>query len=121
MTRLKGQLNLQDPLDTVTFTCLTTCFYAAGRVGKFTVTRLDGFYPAKHTTPANPRQEKDRNGLQVTVLHLPFSKASPESEDVSWAQQNGLTDPYEGLENHMLVNQPPLDGHLFAYKWKLGH
>lgn len=75
----------------------------------------------KHITPANLRQEKDDNGLYVTVLHLPFTKASSEGEDVSWAWQNGPTDPYEDLENHMWVNQPPLDGHLFAYKWKSGH
>jgi hypothetical protein len=120
MTKLKGQLNLQDPLSAATFACLTTCFYAAGRVGEFTVKRLDGFDPTKHVTPANLRQEEDRNGLQVTVLHLPFTKASSEGEDVSWARQNGPTDPYEALENHMQVNQPPLDGHLFAYKWKSG-
>jgi hypothetical protein len=118
MTKLKGQLSLQSPLDAATFACLTTCFYTAGRVGEFTVTRLDGFDAARHPTPANLRQEVDRNGLQVTVLHLPFTKASPEGEDVSWARQDGPTDPCEGLENHLQVNQPPIDGHLFAYKWK---
>ncbi|KAF8223695.1 hypothetical protein L208DRAFT_1426004 [Tricholoma matsutake] len=96
---LPGQLNLQDPLDATTFACLTTCFYAAGHVGEFTVMWLN----------ANLRQEKDDNGLYVTVLHLPFTKASSEGEDVSWAWQNGPTDPYEDLENHMWVNQPPLD------------
>jgi hypothetical protein len=121
MIKLKGQLDLQNPLDAATFACLTTCFYAVGRVGEFTVTRLTGFDPTKHVTPANLRQEKDRNGLQVTVLHLPSTKTSSEGEDVSWARQNGPTDPYEGLENHMQVNQPPADGHLFAYKWKSGH
>lgn len=43
MTKLKGQLNLQDPLDATTFACLTTCFYAAGHVGEFTVMWLNGF------------------------------------------------------------------------------
>ena len=121
MMKLKGQLNLQSPLNTVTFVCLTTCFYAASQVSEFTVTRLNGFDAARHSTPANLRQEKDRNRLQVTVLHLPFTKASPEGENVSWVCQNRPTDPCEGLENHMQVNQPLIDGHLFAYKWKLRH
>src|ERR1700733_10600688 len=121
MTKLKGQLNLQDPLDAVTFACLTTCFYAAGHVSEFTVKRLDHFDRTKHATPANLRQEKDHNGLQVTVLHLPFTKAAPEGEDISWAWQNGPTNPCEGLENHLQVNKPPSSGHLFAYRWKSGH
>jgi hypothetical protein len=52
MTKLKGQLNLQDPLDAATFACLTTCFYAAGHVGKFTVQQLNHFDHTKHATPA---------------------------------------------------------------------
>ena len=52
-------MNLDVPLDAAVFACLTTCFYAAGRVGEFTVTRLDGFDPAKHVTPANLKDEKD--------------------------------------------------------------
>jgi len=121
MTKLKGQLNLQDPLNAATFACLTTCFYATGHVGEFTVKQLDHFDHTKHATLAHLRQEKDRNGLQVTVLHIPVTKSASEGEDVSWAQQNGLTDPCEGLENHMQINKPPSNGHLFAYKWKSRH
>jgi hypothetical protein len=121
MAKLKGQLNLQDPLDAAVFACLTTCFYAAGRVGEFTTKRLDGFDPAKHVTPANLREEEDRNGLRVTVLHLPSTKTSSEGEDVTWARQNGPTDPYQALENHIQLNHPPPDSHLFAYRWKSGY
>ena len=121
MKKLKGQLNLQDPLDAATFACLTTCFYHTGRVGEFTVKRLDLFDPTKHATPAHLRQEKDHNGLQVTVLHILVTKAAPEGEDISWAQQNGPTDPCEGLKNHMQINKPPSNGHLFTYKWKSRH
>jgi hypothetical protein len=85
ITKLKDQLNLQDPFDAAVFACLATCFYAAGRVGEFTMKRLDGFDPTKHVTPANIREERDRSGLHVTVLHLPCTKASPGGEDVTWA------------------------------------
>ena len=121
MAKLKQKMNLDVPLDAAVFACLTTCFYAAGRVGEFTVTRLDGFDPAKHVTPTNLKNEKDRNGLQVTVLHLPCAKSSREGEDVSWARQHGPTDPYDALENHMQINQPPAMAHLFAYKAKSGY
>lgn len=67
------------------FACLTTCFYAAGRVGEFTVKRLDVFDARKHITPANIREEVDRNGLQVTVLHIPCTKTSPDGKEVSLA------------------------------------
>ena len=83
--------------------------------------RLDSFNPTKHVTPANIREERDRSGLHVTVLHLPCTKASPGGEDVTWARQHGPTDPYQALENHMHINKPPVDGHLFAYVWKSGH
>ena len=121
MAKLKDQLSLNDPFDAATFACLTTCFYAAGRVGEFTVNRLDAFDPTKHVTPKDLRGEEDQNGLCVTVLHLPCTKTSSEGEDVSWARQHGPTDPYEALENHTRINEPPANGHLFAYKWKSGY
>jgi hypothetical protein len=83
ITKLKGQLNLQDPLDAAAFACLAMCFYATGHVGEFTVMWLDSFDPTRHVTLANLKQDRDR--LHVTVLHLPFTKASPEGKDVSWA------------------------------------
>jgi len=59
------------------FACLTTCFYATGHVGEFTVKQLDHFDHTKHATLAHLRQEKDRNGLQVTVLHIPVTNQPP--------------------------------------------
>jgi hypothetical protein len=120
MTKLKAHLQLQNPFDAATFACLTICFYAAGRVSEFTVNRLDGFNPTKHITWANLRGEEDRNGLKVTILHLPCTKTSSEGEDVTWARQHGPTDPYDALENHISVNKPSLGEHLFSYQWKSG-
>jgi hypothetical protein len=81
------------------------------------VKRLDSF-ATRHVTLANIREETDRNGLHVTVLHLPHTKASPGWEDISWAGQHGPTNPYQALENHRCINDSPIDGHLYAYKWK---
>ncbi len=53
MIAVKHQLNLDAPLDTAIFACLTTCFYAAARLGEFTVWHLDAFDPVLHVTPAS--------------------------------------------------------------------
>ena len=47
---IKAHLKDQDPFDTAFFACLTTIFYAAARVGEFTLRRLDGFDPGEHIT-----------------------------------------------------------------------
>jgi len=57
----------------------------------------------------------------MTVLRLPRSKSSSEGEDVYWAKQEGETDPVAALAHHRLVNNPPDDAHLFAYKYHDGH
>jgi len=117
--KLRQQLNLNDPLDAAVFACLTTCFYAAARVGEFLVPQLDAFDPGCHITRANLHSERDANGLEATVLHLPHTKAAPlEGEDVFWSRHPGPTDPYEVLDNHLWVNSPPEATHLFAYRHK---
>ena len=50
MGALRRQLNLEEPLDAAVYACLTTCFYASGRLGEFTVRRLDGFDSTKSVT-----------------------------------------------------------------------
>ena len=119
IAKLRQHMKLDDPFDAAVFACLTTCFYAAARVGEFVVPRLDAFSAAQHITPANLRVDRNSEGLEVTILHVPHTKAAPlEGEDVFWSSHPGLTDPYSALENHMRVNNPPNDAHLFAYKYK---
>ena len=74
---LRQQLKDEDPFDTAVFACLTTCFYAAARVGEFVVPRLDAFSPSSHVTSVNLRVDRDPNSLEVTVLHVPSTKAAP--------------------------------------------
>ena len=119
ITKLREHLTLDDPFDAAVFACLTTCFYGAARVGEFVVPRLDSFSPSRHVTVANLRVDRDAQGLEVTVLHIPHTKAAPlEGEDVFWSSHPGPTDPYEALNNHRQVNCPSETDHLFAYKHK---
>jgi len=53
ITAIKHQLNLDSSLDAAVFACLTTCFYAVGRLGEFTVRRLDSFNATLHASPAH--------------------------------------------------------------------
>ena len=112
-------MELDDPFDAAVFACLTTCFYAAARVGEFVVPRLDAFSATQHVTLTNLRVDRDPEGLEVTVLHIPQTKAAPvEGEDVFWSSHPGPTNPYDALNNHVHINNPPRDAHLFAYRHK---
>ena len=117
ISAIRSQLDLEKPLDAAVFACLTTCFYASARLGEFTVRTLNSFTPTAHVTTQHLSYDQDRNGLKVTVLHLPRTKvAGNEGEDVYWASQNGDTDPTAALSQHLRVNQPSEASHLFAYK-----
>ena len=119
MASIRLQLCLDQPLDAAVWACLTTCFYAAARVGELTVPRLTSFDPAYHITPSNLRTEINRDSLEATVLHIPHTKAAPmEGEDIFWSRQNGPTDPYEAMDIHFRVNRPSSRDHLFSYTLK---
>ena len=119
IAKLRLQLALDDPFDAAVFACLTTCFYAAAQVGEFVMPHLDSFSPSHHVTSANLRIDRDLNGLKITILHLPHTKAAPlEGEDVYWSSHPGPTDPFVTLENHCKINNPSQDTHLFAYQHK---
>ena len=109
-------LTLNEPFDAAFFTCLTTVFYSAARVGEFTLRQLNTFNPAEHITPAHVRDNTDRNGFHMTVFSLLQTKSSQNGEEVNWARQSGPTDPLTAFKNHLEVNSPPIDGPLFAYK-----
>ena len=116
---LRQHLNLDDPFDAAVFACLVICFYAAARLGEFVVPRLDVFSPSSHVTTANLRVDRSSSGLEVTILHVPSTKAAPlEGEDVFWSAHPGPTDPYEALHTHRRINNPSEAHHLFAYRHK---
>ncbi|KAJ7124801.1 hypothetical protein C8R43DRAFT_1135482 [Mycena crocata] len=109
-------LDLAQPLHAAVYSCLTTTFWCAGRVGEFTIKTLPSFDPNKHVKPSDVVKVTDRNGLEMTEFGLPTTKSAPQGEKVSWARQDGPADPEAALKNHLLVNDPPPDGPLFAYK-----
>ena len=88
--------------------------------GEFTVPTLTAFDPKQHVKPSDISVRRDRNDLEVTVFHLPKMKCVSEGEDVFWSCQEGITNPKALLENHLQVNSPPAEGHLFAYKHHRG-
>ena len=112
---IRGQLKLDQPRDTAVYSCLTTTFYMAGRLGEFTVPNLSAFNREMHVKLSDVRIEYDCNGLSLTVFHIPKTKASMHGEDVSWSKQSGDTDPEVAFAHHLALNKPPPDGHLFAY------
>jgi hypothetical protein len=71
--------------------------------------------------PSDVREEVDPNGLLMTVLGVPVTKSKADGEDLYCAAQNGATDPHTSFANHLRVNEPPRNGHLFAYKYGNGH
>ncbi|KZT64744.1 hypothetical protein DAEQUDRAFT_585676 [Daedalea quercina L-15889] len=122
LANAKTRLDLNEPLDAAVWACLTTVFYAAARLGEFTQHSLTSFQPNLHVKPSDVRQDEDRHGHRVTVIHLPTTKVAPlEGEDVYWAAQPETpADPAEALANHMRVNQPNPSGHLFTWKHPQG-
>jgi hypothetical protein len=93
------------PFDATVYACLTTCFYATGRVGEFTVERIsDQFDPGRSITPSRLSQVPDRDGNRVTNLRIPRTKVADRSQDVFWAKQNNEMDPEAALKNHRSVN-----------------
>lgn len=118
---IRQHLDLSKPLHAAVYACLTTAFYCAARLGEFTVVRPKDFNPRRHVKRSDVRDDVDRNGLKTKVFRIPRTKASPTGEDVCWAAQSGDSDPAAALEHHFLVNEPPLEGHLFAYKFGKSH
>jgi len=121
MQAIRHHIDLATPLGASVFACLSTCFFATGHVGEFTVQRLDAFDPNSHVSRTQIRYDQDQGGQQVTILHIPCTKAAPQGEDVCWARQEGLLDPDSALAHHLEINDPPLNDHLFAYHHKNGH
>jgi hypothetical protein len=113
---IRSQLNLNRPLDTAVFACLTTTFYATARLGELTVKFLGAFDPAQHVKITDVRDCKDRGGLLSKVFHIPVTKTSKSGEDIYWSKQNGDSDPDTAFANHLLLNNPSPSEHLFAYQ-----
>ncbi|KIK97567.1 hypothetical protein PAXRUDRAFT_136030, partial [Paxillus rubicundulus Ve08.2h10] len=122
ITLIRAQLDLDSPLHTAAFTCLTTTFFATARVSEFTLATLSSFDPKLHIRWADISIVRNHQGLEVHNFRLLCTKSSPSGEDINWAkQQLGPSDPFTALENHFRVNDPPTEGPLFTYRHSKGH
>ncbi|KIK99867.1 hypothetical protein PAXRUDRAFT_131073 [Paxillus rubicundulus Ve08.2h10] len=121
LSLMRDNLNLMNPAGVAVFACLTTTFGCTAHIGEFTVPHLGAFNPLLHIKPSNVMHQKDRQGLMVTNFHLPRTKSALLSKDISWAQQHGPSNPQAAFQNHIAVDGPPVDGHLFTYRHKGGY
>lgn len=118
ISKILNDFDLNDPFDAACASCLTTTFYAVGRLGEFTVRNLTAFSSSEHITPANVREETDRNGFKTTIFHVPKTKSDQKNgEDLYWSKQTGPTDPKQLFDNHMCINKPAASQPLFAYRF----
>jgi hypothetical protein len=120
LLHIRSTLDLSSPLHAAVFTCLTTAFFTIAQTGEFTVPSLKGFNPNLHVKVADVWSEVDRNGIIVTVFHLPCTKTSQTGQDVYWAPQSGLSDPRTTLENHLNINHPSPTDALFSWRHRTG-
>ena len=120
LTKICEKLDTDDLKDAAVLACLTTAFWGTARLGEVTVAKLDGFDPAIHVKTSDvQRNVRDRNGLEETVIFIPWTKVAKEKgEKIFWAKQVGIVNPQSALANHIRINDPPAESHLFAFKHK---
>ena len=121
LEQIVEQLDKNNPLDAAVAGCVTTIFHSVSRTAEFTQKTLMSFDPSSHVKPLDVKKQTDRNGLEVTSFSLPKTKCSDEPEDAYWSRQSGAADPEKNFDNHIIVNNPPPNGPLFAYKHGNGH
>ena len=122
LTKICEGLNMADPKDAAILACITTAFWGTARLGEVTVPKLTAFDPSVHVKVSDVRHGVlDRNGLEETIIFLPWTKAAHNNgENIFWAKQVGIADPYAALANHLQINDPPDNNHLFAFKHRGG-
>jgi hypothetical protein len=119
LQRLHEHLDLANSgFNIAVFACLTTTFWGTAHLGETTVKTLNSFDPLIHTKPSDVKIVQDHLGLSQTEILIPCTKSAPHGETISWAKQSRLADPEAILQAHILHNAPPINGHLFAYRWK---
>jgi hypothetical protein len=108
--------NLDDLQDAAIFACIIVMFYSVSHLGEFTVLAISKFRPSQHITRANCTKVLDHNDTVILSFHLPTTKCSKSGETTQCAHLNHLTDPIGWLDNHLRINNPGPNDHLFAWK-----
>lgn len=90
-------------------------------MGELTTKTIKEFDPTKHVKRADVEFDaEDRHQFKATKIFLPCTKVAAAGESVYWAQQDNQTDPKAALLHHFAVNNPQVNGHLFAWKHAKG-
>lgn len=90
-------------------------------MGETTLPNQTVFKPNQHVKPSDLREVTTHEGLTLTELAVPSTKSAPHGETLQYARQNGVVDPCTAWANHVIINAPPVNGPLFAYRSKKGH
>ncbi|VDB90673.1 unnamed protein product [Peniophora sp. CBMAI 1063] len=101
MERLRGALDLDDPLQAASWGALVTTFWCTARCGEFTLQKLSSFLPGKHVKLSDYRHTRSSDGSEAHTFHLPSTKCAPvDGEDVYFIRQSGPANPVDAFENH---------------------
>ncbi|KAG6327510.1 hypothetical protein ID866_11579 [Astraeus odoratus] len=90
---IKSLFQLEEPLDTAVFACMSMCFWCVACLGKFTVLNLKSFNPSKtimHAAVALVHNQRD--GHEVIKFDIPWTKTTPttgKGESVQCVKQDG--------------------------------
>lgn len=121
LLKIRTHLDLSKPLDAAVFACLTSTFYVLCHLGELTMKAIKAFDPKMHVKHLNVEIDvRDWHRFLVTKIFLPCTKTSAVGQSVHWAHQENLTDPKAALLNHLAINDPAPDSHLFAWKHPKG-
>ncbi len=96
----------------------TALLFGIARSGELTTKSMKAFNPAINIPARNLRRERiEASGTEVVILHILKTKADQvNGEDIRFSSQPSLDiDPVKEMENHLRINAPAPDEHLFAY------
>ncbi|THH15791.1 hypothetical protein EUX98_g9406, partial [Antrodiella citrinella] len=120
---IRENLNLQDGRDAAIWACATCLFYGVARLGELTTKTLTSFDAATQVKRTNVSTQLDRNGLEVTAIFVPHTKAALDGESICFAVHLDRTDPVAALQHHFELNNPSIASgnaaeHLFTHTFK---
>lgn len=117
---IAGRLNPTIPRDAAVRAALWAGFWGTARVGEMcprTLTGPTGFSPQRCVTVNNLHHTQDQAGNPISVLHIPETKMSPiTGEDLYWGPRSDSSDASSAIRDHLSINSPPPNAHLFAYR-----
>lgn len=116
LEKIAAQLDRAVPLDAVVAATANILFWGLGRLGELTVKKQKEYSPLIHVRITDFSESVDRDGNPVWSLRIPRTKVAPRGERLQWGRQTGLMDAVAAMENHIAVNNPGPQEHLFTYQ-----